>query len=57
MYESYEKWPQLARESYENQNEILDLKNIDHFVFAGMGGSGALGDVFNSIMSNTNIHV
>jgi glucose/mannose-6-phosphate isomerase len=57
MYDSYEKWPQLARKSYENKNEILDLKNIDHFVFAGMGGSGALGDVFNSIMSKTNIHI
>jgi glucose/mannose-6-phosphate isomerase len=57
MYESYEKWPQLARDAYENENELLDLKNIDHFIFAGMGGSGALGDVFDSIMSKTNTHV
>ncbi len=57
MYLSYEKWPQLAREVYENTSELLDLKNIDHFVFAGMGGSGALGDVFNSILSKTNTHV
>jgi len=57
MYTAYEKWPQLASEAYKNKNESLDLKNIDHFVFAGMGGSGALGDVFNSIMSKTNTHV
>ena len=57
MYAPYEKWPQLAREAYENKMELLDLKNIDHFVFAGMGCSGALGDVFNSIMSKTNTHV
>ena len=57
MYESYEKWPQLAKESYENTSESLDFKNIDHFVFAGMGGSGALGNVFDSILSKTNTHV
>ncbi len=57
MFDSYEKWPQLARQSYKNTRESLDLKNIDHFVFAGMGGSGALGDVFNSILSKTNTHV
>ena len=57
MHKSYEKWPQIARDSYENESELMDLKNIDHFIFAGMGGSGALGDVFNSIMSKTNTHV
>ncbi len=57
IYSSYEKWPELARESYEREAKVLDLKNIDHFVFAGMGGSGALGDILNSIMSKTNIHV
>jgi glucose/mannose-6-phosphate isomerase len=54
---AYERWPTLARESYKKKNEQLDLKNIDHFVFAGMGGSGTLGDTFNSIMSKTDIHV
>ena len=57
MYSYYEKWPQMAEKSYENEIETLDLKNIDHFVFAGMGGSGALGDIFSSIMSKTNIHI
>ena len=27
---AYERWPTLARESYEEKNEQLDLKNIDH---------------------------
>src|SRR5207245_8500340 len=28
-----------------------------HIVFAGMGGSGSIGDIFSSILSNANIHV
>jgi len=31
--------------------------NIDHVVFAGMGGSGTIGDLFASILSKTDIHV
>jgi len=57
MYKVYDMWPQIAKESYELDLEPVDFKNIDHVVFAGMGGSGALGDIFSSILSNTNIHV
>jgi len=57
MCAAYEIWPMLARKMYEKKNKTVNFKNIDHFVFAGMGGSGTLGDLFNSIMSNTNIHV
>ena len=57
MTKAYEKWPELALKSYEESVESIDLKNIDHFVFAGMGGSGTLGDVFSSILSKTDIHV
>jgi len=57
MYEVYDSWPQLAREAYENDFSIPTFKEIDHIVFAGMGGSGALGDVFSSILSNSNVHV
>lgn len=53
----YERWPQLARTSYESNYEQIDFKNIDHIVFAGMGGSGAVGDVLASILSKTKIHV
>ena len=32
-------------------------KDIDHIVFAGMGGSGTIGDTVESILSKQNIHV
>ncbi len=57
MYEIYDKWPEIARETYESNFNLVDFKNIDHIVFAGMGGSGAIGDLFASILSKTNIHV
>jgi len=57
MYEIYDRWPQIARESYESNLGPVDFKGIDHIVFSGMGGSGTLGDVFSSILSKTDIHV
>ena len=57
MYEIYDKWSDRAKESYKNILPKIDLKNIDHVVFAGMGGSGAIGDVFASILSKKDIHV
>ena len=32
-------------------------EDISHIVFAGMGGSGTIGDVFASVLSKTDIHV
>ena len=57
MYEINDKWPDIAKESYKNLLPKIDLKNIDHVVFAGMGGSGTIGDVFASILSKMDIHV
>jgi len=57
MYETYDKWPEVAKESYKNFLPKIDLKNIDHVVFAGMGGSGTVGDIFASILSKMDIHV
>ena len=57
MYEIYDKWPDIAKERYKNLLPKIDLKNIEHVVFAGMGGSGAIGDVFASILSKMDIHV
>jgi len=57
IYKVYDRWPQIARESYESNLESIDFKDIDHIVFSGMGGSGALGDIFSSILSKTDIHV
>jgi len=57
MYKVFDKWPKIARESYESKQDPINFKNIDHIIFSGMGGSGALGDIFSSILSKTNIHV
>jgi len=58
MYESYEKWPEIAQENYFVADlPKIQFKNIDHIVFAGVGGSGTIGDVISSILSKNNIHV
>ena len=57
MYKVYDRWPQIAKESYNSNLESVDIKDIDHIVFAGMGGSGALGDIFLAILSKNDIHV
>ncbi len=57
MYKAYEIWPRIARESFENKINKVDFKDIDHIVFAGMGGSGAIGDIISSVLSKSNIHV
>jgi glucose/mannose-6-phosphate isomerase len=56
MYKIYDDWPTLAKEAYDSDLESTNFENIDHIVFAGMGGSGAIGDLFSSILSKTNIH-
>ena len=56
MLKIYDKWPEFAEKSFKKFSNISDYKNIDHIVFCGMGGSGALGDVFASILSKTKIH-
>ena len=58
MYESYDRWPEIAQENYFSRNlEKIQYKNIDHIVFAGVGGSGTIGDVISSILSKNQIHV
>jgi glucose/mannose-6-phosphate isomerase len=57
MYKIYDEWPKIARESFESEHESVDFQNIDHIVFVGMGGSGAIGDLFSAILSKTGIHV
>ena len=57
MYATYDEWPEIAKESYQKEVSKLDIKDIDHIVFAGMGGSGTISDIFLSILSKTNIHV
>ena len=58
MYEAYEKWPEIAQENYcVKDSQKIQLKNIDHIVFAGVGGSGTVGDVISSVLSKNDIHV
>ena len=57
MYEVYDRWPDIAYDSYNLNYEPIEFTGINHIVFCGMGGSGAIGDTFSSILSKTNIHV
>ena len=57
MFREYDRWPELAIESFEKKFEKFDTKDIDHIVFAGMGGSGSIGDTISSILSKKDIHV
>ena len=57
MYAIYDKWPEIAKNAYNSSLIPVDFKNINHIVFAGMGGSGALGDIFFLFLSKTKIHV
>ncbi len=57
MHAIYDKWPETARRSFESGHEKVGFDGIRDVVFAGMGGSGAIGDVFASILSKTDIYV
>lgn len=50
-------WPEISHKAYEFDLEPIHFDNVDHIVFAGMGGSGAIGDLFSSILSKSDIHV
>ena len=56
MYEIYDQWPELARIAYESDLKKIEFKPTPNIVFAGMGGSGTVNDIFTSILSSTNIH-
>jgi len=57
MFKTYDKWPEIAIESFEEKFEKFDVDDIDHIVFAGMGGSGSIGDTVSAILSKKDIHV
>lgn len=57
MYKIYDSWPEIAKTSYNSMTDQLELKNIDHVVFSGMGGSGTICDIFSAILSKSNMHV
>jgi glucose/mannose-6-phosphate isomerase len=45
----YEKWPELARATWDETNPPLLPRNARSIVFAGMGGSGISGDLLCDI--------
>ena len=57
MHKVYDLWPEIAAESYEKNYDTVDYENVNHIVFTGMGGSGAIGDIFSAILSKTKTHV
>ena len=57
MYKIYDKWPKISKECYYSDLPEINFKKCSHIVFAGMGGSGAIGDILSAILSKTNTHV
>lgn len=57
MHKVYDRWPEIAKESYFSNLSLIEYERCSHIVFAGMGGSGAIGDIFSAILSKTNTHV
>lgn len=56
MFSVYDRWAEIAKNSFQSEIEECKFSNINHIIFAGMGGSGAIGSIFSSILSKTNIH-
>lgn len=57
MCSIYDDWPVLAKKYFEIDLGKIYYSNIDHIVFSGMGGSGAIGDALSAILSKTDIHL
>ena len=57
MHSVYDKWPEITKKSFESDQDSVNFDGVKHIVFAGMGGSGTIGDIFSTILSKTNIHV
>lgn len=57
VHEIYDIWPDISKKSYFSDIKEINLEKCSHIVFAGMGGSGTIGDIFSSILSKTDTHV
>lgn len=59
MHDIYDSWPAIARRAYESEPEShgYTRDDIKHIIFAGMGGSGAVGDLFSAVLSKSNVHI
>ena len=51
MHKIYDQWPKIAKKAYHSDYKKISFEGITHIVFVGMGGSGAIGDLFSSILS------
>lgn len=56
MHKVYDNWPNMSIEAYNSEYEQISFSDIDNIIFAGMGGSGTIGDMFASILSKTKMH-
>ena len=58
---AYDRWPEDAAKEYGPEGpEPVDLRTCGktrHFVFAGMGGSGTVGDAMSALLSKAGVHV
>lgn len=57
IFQVYDNWPEHAKKSYSEFNTDNSIAIPKHIVFAGMGGSGTISDIFSSIFSKTEIHI
>jgi len=57
MARAYSAWPEMARRAYGSASPLPRGPLPHHVVFAGMGGSGAISDLFESVLSGDDIHV
>jgi glucose/mannose-6-phosphate isomerase len=57
MYSIYDEWPEISQNAYNSELEPITISEIKDIVFAGMGGSGAIGDIFSAIFSKSSLHV
>ena len=57
MHQTYDDWPTYAKNALKKEFSKVQFKDVDHVVLAGMGGSGAIGDIISAILSRENIHV
>ena len=57
MYKVYDRWADIANDAYNFNFVMFEEQDTKHVVFAGMGGSGTLGDIFSAILSKTHLNV
>ncbi|HXT85011.1 MAG TPA: SIS domain-containing protein [Verrucomicrobiae bacterium] len=53
----YDRWPLLAEQYFHMSYDKIDFQHIEHIIFTGMGGSGAIGDTLSAILSKTSLHL